>query len=405
MHTLNRFSQSLQQMRRKVQARLAIGLAGLMLATAAQAQYSFITIGYPGADGVQGWGLNTAVRVPVNAYGAGMPADSLVYDFSTGTLTPITPVGGGISATALGINNAGVLVGSYTDGVTAKGFTLTGGVYDTFWYPGGTSTYGRGINNSGLVAGYADLPSGGTAGFLLNTVTSSMTSITFPGANFVIAQGVNSAGVVVGNASMTPGSVYAGSPGGQYAWVRQPSGAVTFFRVNGLPTRARGINDAGEVAGWFNDTAAGDIKGYVTSAPVAGGYVSVPVAAADYIVAPGAEQTFIEGINNAGFISGSVYYPDGSSEGFVAVPPGVAAVKGLSRVIDDFGLAAGIEKSLLAKLDAAATALDKGDTAAACGALKALINQASALAGKKLTKEQAEIIISSAEAMRKAWGC
>lgn len=405
MHTLNRFSQSLLQLRRKVQARLAIGLAGLLLATAAQAQYTFIPITYPGADGVQGWGLNTAVRVPVNAYGPGMPVDSLVYDFSTGTLTPIPSPGAGLAATALDINNAGVLVGSYTDGSAAKGFVLTGGVYDTFWYSGGTATYGRAINSSGLVTGFAELPAGGSAGFLYNPATGSMTGITFPGATFIIAQGINTAGVVVGSAIMTPGSVYAGSPGGQYGWVRQPSGTVTFFRVNGLPSRARGINDAGQIAGWFNDTAAGDIKGFVVSVPGLSPYETIPLATADYIAGPGAIQTFIEGINAAGFLSGSLYFADGHSEGFVAVPPGAAALKGLARVIDDFALPAGIEKSFLSKLDAAAKALDKGDLPAACGALQAVINHAEALSGKKLSKEQAAQIIGTASAIRKAWGC
>lgn len=382
-------------------------VAGLAMTTLAQAQYTFTTFSWPGATGMQGWGINSALRVPGNAYGGTAPPDSVVYDFATGTLTPVASPGGGLTASLIGINNAGQLTGSYTDGSGVKGVVLTGGVYDTFFYPGGSSTYGRAINNTGLVTGYAETPTGTAAseGFIYEPATGTYTTIAPAGANFTIAQGVNDAGVVVGSSIMLPGTVYPGSPGGAYGWVRQASGTLTFFRINGLPSRARGINNAGDIVGWFNDTVAGDVKSFKVNVPGLLPYENIAVAPADYIAAPGAVQTIAEGINDAGFISGSVYDAASISQGFIAAPPAPALLEDLYLMIEGFGLPKGIANSLLVKVKAAHAAVSTGDIKAACGNLKALINQAEALSGKKLTVAQANQIIAAAEAIRVSLGC
>lgn len=381
-------------------------LAGLLFTALAHAQYTFTTFLLPGATGMQGWGINSALRVPGNAYGGTAPPDSLVYDFATGTFTPVPSPGGGLTATLIGINNAGQLTGSYTDGSGVKGVVLTGGVYDTFFYPGGSKTYGRAINNTGLVTGYAETPAGPAAseGFIYTPATGTYTTIAPVGANFTIAQGVNDAGVVVGSSIMLPGTVYAGSPGGAYGWVRQASGTLTFFRINGLPSRARGINSAGDIVGWFNDPT-GLVASFKVNVPGLLPYETITVAAADYIVAPGATQTIAEGINDAGFISGSVYDAAGISQGFIAAPPAATLLADLYELIESFALPKGIANSFLVKVKAASNAVAAGDIKAACGNLKALINHAEAQSGKKLTVAQANQIIAAAEAIRLSLGC
>lgn len=381
-------------------------LAGLLIATAAQAQYTFTTFTLPGADGMQGWGINSALRVPGNAYGGTAPPDSLVYDFATGTLTPIPSAGGGLSSTALGINNAGQLVGSYTDGTGVKGYVLTGTFYDTFSYPGSIRTFGRALNNTGLVTGYAETGSAPmvSVGFIYQPASFTFTAIAPTGSTFTIAQGVNDAGVVVGSSIMPPGTVYAGSPGGAYGWVRQTSGTLTFFRVNGLPSRARGINSAGDIVGWVNDTT-GAILSFKVNVPGLLPYEDISVAASDYITAPGAFQTIAEGINDAGYISGSVYDAAGISQGFIAAPPATKVLEDLYALIESFSLPKGIANSFLVKVKAAHAAVESGDFEAACGNLKALINHAEAQAGKKLTKAQAAQIIATAQALRITLGC
>ncbi|MBL8516084.1 MAG: hypothetical protein JNM76_03850 [Betaproteobacteria bacterium] len=383
-------------------------LASLLFTALAHAQYTFTTFSLPGTDGMQGWGINSALRVPGNAYGgAAPPPDSLVFDYATGTLTPVPSPGGGLTALLIGINNAGQLTGSYTDGSGVKGVVLTGSFYDTFFYPGGTKTYGRALNNTGLVTGYAEtgMTPMASVGFIHTPAAGTYTTIAPTGSTFTIAQGVNDAGVVVGSSVMAPDAVYAGSPAGQYGWVRQPSGTLTFFRVNGLPSRARGINSAGEIVGWVTDSATLELKSFKVTVPGLAPYETITVAPADYLVAPGAAQTIAEGINDAGFVSGSVYYPDGSSVGFVAAPPGATLLADLHSLIERFALPKGMATSLLVKVKAAASALERGDTAAACGNLKALINHAEAQSGKKLTVAQANQIIATAQAIRVSLGC
>ncbi|HEX4858523.1 MAG TPA: hypothetical protein VFV17_05855, partial [Usitatibacteraceae bacterium] len=176
------------------------------------------------------------------------------------------------------------------------------------------------------------------------------------------------------------------------------------YRVNGLPTRSRGINDSGRVAGWLTD-APGSSKGFVINAPSGGGYVNVAVAAADYIGVAGATFTFAEGINNAGYVSGSADMAVGGSVGYVAAPPAVAQIADLSTQIGGFGLPFGTENALQAKLRAAQAAIAAGDISGACGSLQALINQANAQAGKKLTRAQADAIIAAANAIRASLSC
>jgi Tol biopolymer transport system component len=78
---------------------------------------------------------------------------------------------------------------------------------------------------------------------------------------------------------------------------------------------------------------------------------------------------------------------------------------GLSELIEGFNLPQGAENSFTAKVRAALAALDRGDTAAACGKLRALANHARAQAGKQVTAAQAQQIISRAAGVRTALGC
>lgn len=65
----------------------------------------------------------------------------------------------------------------------------------------------------------------------------------------------------------------------------------------------------------------------------------------------------------------------------------------------------GIRTALLAKLDAAAAALDRGDVPAACSALQDFVNQVKAQSGKKLPASTASALIAQAQVIRQALGC
>lgn len=66
------------------------------------------------------------------------------------------------------------------------------------------------------------------------------------------------------------------------------------------------------------------------------------------------------------------------------------AVADLSDEVRDLRLPKGTESSLLAKLRAAARALDRGANAAATGALDAFVKEVRAQRGKKIAKEVAD---------------
>ena len=60
---------------------------------------------------------------------------------------------------------------------------------------------------------------------------------------------------------------------------------------------------------------------------------------------------------------------------------------------------------MTSKLDEALSALAAGDTATACGELKAFLNQVAARTGKKITSAQAADLTAAANEIRDALGC
>jgi hypothetical protein len=78
----------------------------------------------------------------------------------------------------------------------------------------------------------------------------------------------------------------------------------------------------------------------------------------------------------------------------------------LIDLIESFNITpSGVETSLIAKLEAALAAIDRGDQEAACGSLQSLINAANAQSGSHLTPDQAEQIIAAATEARSALNC
>lgn len=85
-------------------------------------------------------------------------------------------VPGAIDVRAYGINDCGIVVGTFDDGTTAHGFYGRPGSLHTFDLPGAAATFAQGINNEGRVVGrYAD--SAGEHGFVTeNTAAASCLS-------------------------------------------------------------------------------------------------------------------------------------------------------------------------------------------------------------------------------------
>jgi len=65
--------------------------------------------------------------------------------------------------------------------------------------------------------------------------------------------------------------------------------------------------------------------------------------------------------------------------------------------VEDLELPDGLEKSFISKLDGAISALEKGQDNAAINKLNAFINQVKAQRGKKITEEQADELMATAQ--------
>lgn len=80
-------------------------------------------------------------------------------------------------------------------------------------------------------------------------------------------------------------------------------------------------------------------------------------------------------------------------------------VADLRETLAEMDLQLGITNALDAKLRAAERAIGRGDDIAACESMQSFIDQVNALTGKKLTPEQAEVLVEDAVALRRALDC
>jgi hypothetical protein len=291
---------------------------------AAQAQYDFEQIDYPGAPFTQVFGISDRGDVVGNG-STDTDTFPFVYDAKKGTFTDVAPIAGFDSTAVLGISDSGVLVGSVFDEDLLKESGLIihqDGSTTVFDHPDAVSfTQARGVNNEGLVTGYHDSADDlftPENGFIYDPETGTFTDIV--PSLFTIAQGINSRGDVVGHA-LFDGNFGAPDPCGssdpflRRGWLRTPDGTVTYFDVNGVSTSARGITDSGTIAGFIIDSV---IKGFVVELD-GSQCQSISIADADLLAFPGAEATFLGGIKNSGAIVGSYDDPT-TTHGFIAKP-------------------------------------------------------------------------------------
>ncbi len=272
----------------------------------AQAAYTYTYIDYPGQPANLKFtdvrGINNNGLIVGYAFIPGSSAGAFIY--AGGGFSPLPPAPGFIHNSAGAINDNSLIVGSAGPaGATSEvGYIFSPNGYTFFSHPNDTYTYGRGVNNAGLVTGYGLTAQKLAVGFIYNPATQAFTDILPPFGGLIVAQGINQAGQVVGSAP--------GSTGQQNGFLRDAgTGAMHWFQVNGQPTSARGINDSGLIAGYttaadgFSHPFVGDASGYQV--------LDLP---------PGSQGAFGEALNNNGQISGVYYDADFSSRGFIASP-------------------------------------------------------------------------------------
>jgi probable HAF family extracellular repeat protein len=175
------------------------------------------------------------------------------YERSGGKFTPIVvPFAGALGTFPQGINNSGEIVGGWWDSnKNEHAFTLVGGTYTSFDYPGGTDTAAFGINSAGDIVGVYNDASGVDHAFLLSGGT--YTSFDFPGAVLTVPYAINDSGAIVGLYCTTTGCAQ-NSDGAQGFLLS--SGVFTTIAIPGEPSSyAAGINNNGVVVGTYTDAA------------------------------------------------------------------------------------------------------------------------------------------------------
>lgn len=179
--------------------------------------------------------------------------------------------------------------------------------FETVNYPGAAYTYLFGVNNRGVAVGYYADGEGATQHAATYSVEDRRWKALpdIPGYSENQGYGINDEGTEVGYAFTSSTSV---------AWIWDPTTlSYSFFTVPGAAqytTSPSGLNDKGQVAGYFadaNNVYHGFLKEYGT-------YTVIDV--------PGATSTFLDGLNNRGIIQGQICDAAGAAEGFTATPGG-----------------------------------------------------------------------------------
>ena len=288
------------------------------------------------ANYTQLWAINNKGNaLGYASFDGGVTVFSFLYDPATGNYLPVPlpPGFDGVTsfATPIGINDAGVMTGSTFEPTGVRSFTLKEGIYTFFSAPGWAETNARTIGNptaahpGGLVVGYVDdgvfETSDSTNGFVYDPVTSAFATINTPSL-FTIAHGQNVLGQIVGGIIADGSSL----PSGRWGFLFTPTtgvdpmlgGTVNYFRVNGMRTAARGINDNGSIAAAVYD-ATGATQTYVGTSS---GFqqLNVPGSTGPRCPDFSFPGTFPEHISNAGQVTGLLTDSACNFHGFVATP-------------------------------------------------------------------------------------
>jgi probable HAF family extracellular repeat protein len=209
------------------------------------------------------------------------------------------------STFAYGINDVGQIVGSYTNGTDQSGFFYSGGSYNSLNVPGDNyRTIATGINMTGEVVGTyyygngrVQPPNAGSSGFLYSN--GSYSTFSDPTANgapcclgFTFAFGINNGGQIVG-------SYFTGNV--SHGFIFSDNGYTTLDPPGSLSTGATGINDSGQTLGGYYSGAGN--HGFLYSG---GTYTTLDI--------PGPNGTSTEpfGMNNEGQIVGFFNAGDGT---------------------------------------------------------------------------------------------
>ena len=228
-------------------------------------------------------GSTSAMAFGVNSSGTvvGTDGNGNAFSLTRGAVKTFVPAGG-MSATAFGINDKGAIVGQYVTSDASPGFVrINSRSTVTINAPSGPNTVNaQSINNTGMVVGFYVGADGQDHGFVASAGSGKNATITAtaiadptiptvagePGATFVFSQvlAINDRGIAVGyygdSTTSQHGFLYD-TRTGQYTFLDDPSEA---FNSGVEVTQITGINNAGELTGFYSD-ASGVFHGFVAT--------------------------------------------------------------------------------------------------------------------------------------------
>ncbi|MBL8402492.1 PEP-CTERM sorting domain-containing protein [Accumulibacter sp.] len=205
------------------------------------------------------------------------------------TFTDLGPPGGTVSYGS-GINNSGKVIGSiYVAG--DQHATLWNGTTATdLGTLGGTSSFGVGINDSGQVVGWSYTTAVGEGYHATLWNGTAVTDLGTLGGTYSLAYGINNSGQVVGFGH-TAGDAAA------HATLWNGTAVTDLGTLGGTSSYAFGISDSGQVVGRAY-TAAGDQHATLWNGTTATDLGTL-----------GGKISYAFGINNSGQVVGSSFIP------------------------------------------------------------------------------------------------
>jgi hypothetical protein len=250
---------------------------------------TFTTIDVPGATYTLAMGINNAGHIVGQDSTSG---HEFGWQYDGSSFHPIQH-GSAHNTSAGAINDSGLVAG-YFEPVSSTpryGFTLTGSTFTTIDHSpfSGGSTTSDGINNAGVITGAIYLGGNSYEGYIDKNGAVTILQDPASASSITRPNGINNAGDVVGSYDNRHGFIYHN---GVYTTIDDPNG------VNG--TWAQGINDHGQIVGYYKD--GNNVQhGFIDS----GGIFTT-------IDDPlGVHGTAVTGINNSDQVVG--YYTDANN--------------------------------------------------------------------------------------------
>jgi len=359
----------------------------------------------PGAYYSWAYGLNDRAE----AVGGVTPA-SRVSPSHAAILTPdgvsdLHPFLDGVESVAFDINDSGQVVGARGSVLSRRAFLVDGGTMvdlheELAQYVGGgvlhLVTQAMGINRAGVIVG--SYGTGATEVAFVRHPDGTYETLD-PGLNGESAATCINDDAVVGGAA---GAYGAARP---IVW-DGPSVTDLGALGTGFFSRALGINSRGDIVG-SSHTGGFDCSSVCFPLEHAflyqGGVMSdlndlIPVDS-------GWELISATGINDSGQIAARAMDAQRGQRAVLLTPSPRGRLGSLIDLVLGLELPGGIENSLVKKLENARAALEDGDTATACELLGAFVNECEAQSGKKLAADDAARLIGEAQAIRALLGC